>query len=1270
MEDESSEVTNVIVAVRCRPMSNKEKNEGQSECVEFPSDQQVTLTDLKGEPHTYAFDFVFSPTTPQDHIFERLGHPLIDKAFGGYNSTIFAYGQTGSGKTHTMLNHRGGPEERGLIPRINQGLFDRINTLTAEHETRRFLVCCSFLEIYNEIISDLLVPRSKQAKGGGLEIREQKGIGLYVKDLTEVVVETPDKLNNLIEQGFENRKTAATKMNDASSRSHCIFVIKLHQKDASDESKNTFSKVNLVDLAGSERAKSTEAEGERLKEGANINKSLSALGNVINALSSMGSGSKKVFVPYRNSKLTRVLQESLGGNSLCTMVAAMSPANTNCEETLSTLNYARRAKSIKVQATKNDESSQIKKLEDEVNALKLKLQDQACAAANASMSSKEKQELESRYVNQIEELQSFMKQSWDDKAKLSEQYEQEQARAKERALKDAERVRNERQRKLQLLENKGDIELSLQALLAIDSKLVVAWPDKVHEALGVEKQLRTQLHAVRLFRKSAGADFSVWWGRKGSADAAVELTLLSQVHTKLGSMNKELDALSKLEVQLEEYMGQIAPQVGLALRDAQEEAEKAAKAAQEAEAQQPRPEEELVEILSLVQRQLVQYHAKARSFLRDQRLELGFATELPWLVQSLDEDGASPSNKRKSLVDALKAEAECATSKAPREVSAEPSSGDLQVPSVLGLSTLECPNERISASSNAEAASCARLLQVMTYGGWCPKSDSADEYLEVDLGKECRVTAFSLQGREPCTTEWQQTRDLLRLAIGLDAPLPSGDKLPHAEKFFKRPPVRLVHDVGVALGHHKKCFGSWEMPTELLSYGDLSRDQKVAFFDALIKQTNECWPNLSVTLTTQDILSGKNCDESNRLLQLLAYLSLGSGSGLGDAEPQWVASWKLEYFVEGGWRWFGASDSEASALEGNTDSSGVKFITLSESIIASKVRIHPLTWHKHPGLRCEVHIAPKDSVVSKTPRPGDAASKGGTLEECIGLLEQGISEVQRGIQERQAQQQAENEAKDAEVHAAKDKAEQERDLLDKRLKEALARVVDLEQQHASATEKVSETETALLKMTVERDRVQAQAEQLDTDLAAKAEGKSAVEEQLKELHEDHSQLKTTLEDVTSQLDVMTEERDLARTKEEELFDLYTLKEEELMDTNNGYVYLTERLQEKEEEMEGLDDQVRKLQEANEGLNDRCKELQSESLELRVELQATKAKNADLERMHKAAQDRYVQVMKDKTFQDTASSTPTTSAPAEKKDASADNAYDDDFDESEGEEDAK
>jgi len=189
-------------------------------------------------------------------------------------------------------------DDRGLIPRISDNLFQRVGSLSSD--THKFLICCSFLEIYNEIVYDLLVPRGKNTPKTGLEIREGKGIGVYVKDLQEIVVDSSDKVLKLIDQGFEHRATAATQMNATSSRSHCLFIIKMHQKDDENASNNNFSKMNLVDLAGSERASRTGAQGDTLKEGANINKSLSALGNVINALSSMASGSKKVFIPYRN----------------------------------------------------------------------------------------------------------------------------------------------------------------------------------------------------------------------------------------------------------------------------------------------------------------------------------------------------------------------------------------------------------------------------------------------------------------------------------------------------------------------------------------------------------------------------------------------------------------------------------------------------------------------------------------------------------------------------------------------------------------------------------------------------------------------------------------------------------------------------------------------------------------------------------------------------------------------------------------------------------
>jgi len=1230
MEDEEETVANVCVAVRCRPMSNKETSEGQSPIVEFPAGGTQVVLHSKGEPHSYAFDHVFGIDSEQPSVYEALGCPLINKAFDGFNATIFAYGQTGSGKTHTMMNHKGGPDEKGLIPRINAGLFERITKEMAESETRRFLVCCSFMEIYNEVIFDLLVPRSKQAgKVAGLEIREQKGIGTYVKDLTEHVVESPDKLNQMIEQGFEHRSTAATKMNDASSRSHCIFVIRLHQKDASDESKNTFSKINLVDLAGSERAKSTEAEGDRLKEGANINKSLSALGNVINALSSQAASSKKVFVPYRNSKLTRVLQESLGGNSLCTMVAAMSPANTNAEETLSTLNYARRAKTIKVSASKNEESSALKKLEDEVSALKAKLEQQALQATSASMSSNEKKELDAKYVNQIEELQSFMKQSWQDKQKLSEEYEQKQARAAEEAAKAVEKVRNERKRRMKMLEDKGDLAFSLQSLAGLESTVSLNWTDLISSALKAEQHMRSQLHCVKLFRDSAGSDFSMWWSRRGG-DHSVSLTLLGQVHTKLGSMRKELEALARLELQLEENMGQIGPKVGLSLREAQTQAANTA----EGEA-----EDELVELLSLVQRQVAQHQAKARASIREERHKLGFDKELGWLTESLEESSSpeSPSNSRQTLRLALQAAAQQSAG----EAAAMPE-GDFEVPVTLGLSNLEWPDDRITASSNDQSSHCARLLQNVAFGGWCAQVDSESEYLQVDLGEERCVAALSLQGRQPCTSEWSQTRDLLRLAIGGDeALLPSGDKLPSAEKFYKRPPVRLVHDVSVALAGEKKCFDGWEVPIEFHAYPELSREQKVAFFDEIVKRASDAFPSLDMKLTTQDVLSGKNCEESNRLLQILAYLSFRTGSGLDDATAQWTTAFKLEVFTEAaGWRWCGAPDGsgseQATTFEGNADATSVRYVTLPQDIVASQVRVHPATWHGHASFRCEVHVASKGAVLASSKTGSSGGAEGGSssssLESCVDLVCQGIQEVQKGIQENQAAKTAEEESKKAEVMTLKDKAEQERDDLEKRLQDALARLTDLEGLHTVATEKAAEAETCLLQMTVERDRLSSDCDQLQGELSTRTQGKTAAEEQIALLKDDSDELKSSVEELTSQLEVMTEERDLARSKEEELFEEKLRFEEEIMDTNNGYVWVTERLQEKEEEMENVEEQLRKLQSGNECLSERCSELQDELMALRVEHQALQGKLAEEVRMHKAAQDRYVKVLKDRTME--------------------------------------
>jgi len=1231
---EEKDEVHVLVAVRCRPLSSKEKGENATSIVSFPGDSQIVL-DVKGEEHKYAFDHALEPDIRQEVIYETLGLPLINQAFGGFNSAIFAYGQTGSGKTHTMLNHRAGPEERGLIPRISDGIYSRIATLTEQHPTRRFLIQCSFLEIYNEIIYDLLVPRNKQsANRAGLEIREAKGIGIYVKDLSEIVVDATEKLNTLIEQGFAHRQTAATKMNSESSRSHCIFIIKLHQKDAEDEAKNTFSKMNLIDLAGSERAKSTEAEGERLKEGANINKSLSALGNVINALSS-AAGGKKIFVPYRNSKLTRVLQESLGGNSLCTMVAALSPSDTNAEETLSTLNYARRAKSIKVSAVKNEEASQIKKLQEEVEALKRKLEQDACKSIQASMNSEEKKDLESKYENQIEELQGFMKQSWEDKQKLSEQAEAAQKKVEEESQKAAERLRNERKRHLAMLAANEDIVLSLQSLTALGSKLCNVWPDKIRETLKVEQRLKSQLNAVKLYRESAAADLAAWRGRKG-CDSGISAALLGQVKTKIASMSKELEALARLEGQIQEQFGQIMPQVAVALSKAQGEAGDIGEDMKE----------ELVDHLDLVQRQLAEHQAKSHSSMQGEKQELVLKDELQWLMQSLEED-AEQNAERTSLVEKLKEES------ASLEAAALTQGADTGASEVLGLSTLELPDDKIDASSNGEFARYARLLQTGGWGGWSPEkssgapdpnSDAPEQYLSIDLGAERYVTGLSLQGRLPCSADWPQTRDLLKVA------LKNTPGLSDADKTYQRPPIRFIHEIGVAIVQEFDSFRegaeTWKFSEELVEYGNLSREQKVTFFEELITRTNGAWEESGVatTVTPTEILSGKNCEESNRLLQMLAYLALVPPasrrvSGLGDIAPQWTTSWKLQCFREAaGWCWYGAPDGggseAASVLEANTDDSTVKFVSLLEPPLASKVRIHAVEFHRYPALRCEVHVASSKGGTSASAgasqsgpgRPGVKA--GGSLEAFLQLTCKCLVEVKKGIEEKQeAKLKDEEAARNAEVTDLKDKAEQERLVLEQRLKDALAKVEELEGLNASNTERAQTAENALLQTQVERDQLVDSVAELEQNLSGTSEAKTATEGERGALQEECTELKGHLQEKVDELQVMSEERDASRANEEELFELNTMKDEELMDTNNGYVYLTERLQDKEDEMAELENQVRQLESSSEQVGDRCGELQDEMLALRLEHQKVQGKLVEEERMHKAAQDRYMDLVK-------------------------------------------
>lgn len=353
------------------------------------ANKQITTRKIV-EPKTFTFDKSFwSHDRSDDHyanqedIYNTLGEEMLDHNFEGYHTCIFAYGQTGSGKSYTMM---GTPEEPGLIPRTCQDLFERIES--NESPNISYSVRVSYFEVYNEHVRDLLVPKTDPPYY--LKIRESPTEGPYIKDLTDQPVRNYNDIVRLMQKGDMSRTTASTKMNDTSSRSHAVFTIMLKQIHAdmtTDETTERIARIRLVDLAGSERQKATQAVGQRLREGSNINKSLTTLGRVIAALAEASAKStslkkkvrqQKEIVPYRDSILTWLLKDSLGGNSKTAMIACIAPSDY--DETLSTLRYADQAKRIKTRAVVNQDhissaerDAQILEMQEMIQKLQLDL---------------------------------------------------------------------------------------------------------------------------------------------------------------------------------------------------------------------------------------------------------------------------------------------------------------------------------------------------------------------------------------------------------------------------------------------------------------------------------------------------------------------------------------------------------------------------------------------------------------------------------------------------------------------------------------------------------------------------------------------------------------------------------------------------------------------------------------------------------------------------------------------------------------------------------
>ncbi|CAH0664244.1 unnamed protein product [Spodoptera exigua] len=365
----------VKVVVRCRPLSEKEKNEGYEEVKKkrteqtwyerlstktpvdnkscdarlqvvkvWPERGAVQVYSPKGQDKMFTYDAAYDCTADTQTMYDEMVRPLVASVLDGFNGCVFAYGQTGTGKTHTM---EGTPDHEGIIPRAFRHIWAHIENSASPDVTH--LVSCSYIELYLEDVRDLL---SKDCKK--LTIRGQELNGFYIPEMTSVVCKSAAEMVRVMRAGNRNRAAGRTDMNEHSSRSHAVFLVTVetaHRKT----NRIRVGKLNLVDLAGSERQRKTGASAERLREASRINQALSSLGNVISALAE-----NSPHVPYRDSKLTRILQDSLGGNSKTIMIANIGPASYNYDETITTLRYAHRAKAIKNKPVRNEDPKDAK----------------------------------------------------------------------------------------------------------------------------------------------------------------------------------------------------------------------------------------------------------------------------------------------------------------------------------------------------------------------------------------------------------------------------------------------------------------------------------------------------------------------------------------------------------------------------------------------------------------------------------------------------------------------------------------------------------------------------------------------------------------------------------------------------------------------------------------------------------------------------------------------------------------------------------------------
>ncbi|XP_032405673.1 LOW QUALITY PROTEIN: kinesin-like protein KIF17 [Xiphophorus hellerii] len=407
----------VKVVARCRPLDDREKTLCCKMVLSMDVHRCQCFIEKPGAmdepPKQFTFDGTYYINQTTEQLYNEIAYPLIEGVTEGYNGTIFAYGQTGSGKSFTMQGVSEPATQKGVIPRAFEHIFESIQCA----ENTKFLVRASYLEIYNEEVRDLLGSNTKQKH----ELKEHPERGVYVPDLTMLTVHSVGECERIMEQGWKNRAVACTLMNKDSSRSHSIFTIRLEicNTDPAGQDHIRAGKLNLVDLAGSERQSKTGATGERLREATKINLSLSALGNVISAL----VVGRSKYIPYRDSKLTRLLQDSLGGNTRTLMIACLSPADNNYEESLSTLRYANRAKSIQNRPRINEDPKDalLREYQEEIKKLRTLISGQL------ALLSGQPADALSRLPPNADETKEKIKEEYEEKlAKLQTEYNAEQ----------------------------------------------------------------------------------------------------------------------------------------------------------------------------------------------------------------------------------------------------------------------------------------------------------------------------------------------------------------------------------------------------------------------------------------------------------------------------------------------------------------------------------------------------------------------------------------------------------------------------------------------------------------------------------------------------------------------------------------------------------------------------------------------------------------------------------------------------------------------------